>query len=102
MNSASVANGSADHGRKRFNVNFVFLVRLHVNEDVVVILLGRLSIPIEIRRIVRRHFDGRLSGKDRILFRASAAEQQVFHAVDVVYLRGVVVPVEYDISISLA
>ena len=68
----------------------------------IVILLGRLALPIEIRRIVRRHFDGRLSGKDRILFRASAAEQQVFHAVDVVYLRGVVVPVEYDISISLA
>ena len=30
------------------------------------------------------------------MFRASAAEHQIFHAVDVVHLRGVVVPVEYD------
>ena len=24
LNTSTVANGSADHGRKRFNVNFVF------------------------------------------------------------------------------
>ena len=35
-------------------------------------------------------------GKDRVLFRAATAQHQVFHAVDVVHLGRVDVPVEHD------
>lgn len=40
-----------------------------VNEGVVVFLLGRLALPIEIRRIVRRHLNGCPARENRVLFR---------------------------------
>ena len=95
-NSSTVSNGLADHGRKRLSVNFVLLSGLHVHEHVVVFLLGRLPLPIQIRRVVRGHLDVRPAGKDRILFGAAAAQQQVLHAVHLVKLGRVHVPVEDD------
>src|SRR5690242_16572163 len=60
-----------------------------VHEDIVVLLLGRLTLPIEIRRIVRRQLNARPAGENRILFCAATAQHQVFHAVDFVDLGGV-------------
>src|SRR5208337_4562180 len=57
------------------------LSRLDVDQDIVVLLLGRLALPIEIRRIVRGHLDARTAREDGILFGAAAAQHQVFDAV---------------------
>src|SRR5271169_1575855 len=46
---------------------------LDVDEKVIVLLLGRLTLPIEIGRIVRWHLDAGAAGKDRVLFRPTAA-----------------------------
>ena len=54
---------------------------LYVHHQIVLFFLGRLTFPIEIRRIVRRHFEARATGKDGILFGATATENEVFHAV---------------------
>src|SRR5512132_2638514 len=51
------------------------LAGLDVHEQVVIFLLGRLALPIEIRRIVRRNLDARPAGKNRVLFGTAAAEQ---------------------------
>ena len=51
LNTSTVAKGSADHGRKRFNVNLCLLSGLDINKEVVVLLLRRLAFPIQIRRI---------------------------------------------------
>src|SRR5262245_13835884 len=58
------------------------LAGLGVDEDVIVLLLRRLTLPIEIRRIVGRHLDAGAARQDRILLGAAAAHHQVFHAVD--------------------
>src|SRR5215510_2093355 len=72
------------------------LAGLNIHQDVVVVLLGRLALPIEVRWIVRRLLNARATREDWVLLRPAAAQQQVFHAVDVVHLRGVDVAVEYD------
>jgi hypothetical protein len=45
------------------------------------ILLGRIALPVEIGRIVRWHLDAGAAGKDRVLFGATATQQQIFHTV---------------------
>src|SRR5262245_10555593 len=72
------------------------LPRLDVDEDVVVFLRRRLTLPIEIRWIVRGHLDARPARKDWILFSASAAQEQVLHAIDLVEFGRVDVPVEHN------
>ena len=67
-----------------------------IHKDVVVLLLGRLALPIEVRRIVGRHFGARPIWKNWILFCAAAAQQQIFHAIHLVKLGRVHVPVEDD------
>src|SRR4029079_13514666 len=90
-------------GAKRFSrpwpeavqCELCFLVRLDVNEDVVVLFLGRLPLPIKIRRIVGCHLNACPPGKDRILFRASTTKHQILDAINIIHLSGVDVPVEY-------
>ena len=65
-----------------------------VNEDVVVVLLGGRALPVLIRRVAFGNLDVSPTGKDWILFRAAAAEQQVLHTVHLVKLGRVHVPVE--------
>ena len=50
-----------------------FLAGFYIHKDVVVLLLGRFTLPVEIRRIVRRQLDARPAGENRILFRAATA-----------------------------
>src|SRR6202035_2956205 len=57
------------------------LVRVYVYKDVVVLFLGRLVLPIEIRWIVGGHFDARPAGEYWILFSAAAAQEQILHAI---------------------
>src|SRR5262245_51214253 len=59
------------------------LTRFDVHQRVVVLLLGRLPLPVEVRRIVCRELDARAPRENRILLRAATAKHQVFHAVDV-------------------
>src|SRR5262245_350378 len=72
------------------------LAGVYIHKHVVVLLLGWLTLPVEIRRIVRRQLDARAPGENRILFRAAAAQHQVLHAVDLEHLGGVDVAVEHD------
>src|SRR4029077_4537783 len=44
----------------------------NVHEDVVVLLFGRLTLPIEIRRIVCWYLDARPAWENRVLFGAAA------------------------------
>ena len=67
-----------------------------IHKHVVVLLPWRLPLPIEIRRIVRRHFDVRPAWENRVLFRAAAAQQQVFHPFYLASLGRVHVPIEDD------
>src|SRR5262245_30254780 len=52
---------------------------IDVHEDVVVLLLGWLTPPIEVLRIAGRHFDARSARENRVLLGAATAEHQVFH-----------------------
>src|SRR5262245_48409960 len=49
------------------------LSRCDVNEDVVVFLLGRLALPIKVRRIAFGHLDARPAGEQRVLVSDAAA-----------------------------
>src|SRR5262249_7882888 len=42
------------------------------------------------------HFNARAAGKDRVLLRPTATENQVFHAIDVIQLRCMHMSVEDD------
>src|SRR5215831_19664554 len=90
-------DGSADlleyfHGYERFSGprsetvqrELCLLSGLDINTEVVVLLLWRLTLPIEVRRIARGHLDGRAAWENRVLFCATAAQQQVLHAVHLV------------------
>src|SRR5262249_23255114 len=57
---------------------------LHINQEVAVLLLRRLALPIKVSRIVRSHLDGRAARKNWVLLRAAAAQQQILHAVHLV------------------
>ena len=58
--------------------------------------LGGLALPIEIRRIAGGDLDVGPAGKNRVLFRAATAQQHVLHAVHLIKLGRVHVPVEDD------
>src|SRR5215813_11571148 len=49
------------------------LAGLDIHEQVVIFLLGRLALPVEIRRIVLGDLDARPAGKNRVLFGTAAA-----------------------------
>src|SRR6476469_9890056 len=72
------------------------LSRIDVYKDIIVLLFWRLTLPIKIRRIVRRQLDARSAREDGILFRAAAAQHQVFHPVDVVHLGRVDMAIEHN------
>src|SRR6516165_7893328 len=57
---------------------------LDVDESIVVLLLRRLTFPIQVRRIPRGNLDARAARKNRVLFCAAAAQQQVFHTIHLV------------------
>src|SRR5580765_6846100 len=69
---------------------------LHVDQDVVVFLLRTRALPILIGRVIRRNLDMRSTRQDRVLLGATAAQQQIFHAVYVVNLRRMHVSVEHN------
>src|SRR5262245_52153836 len=77
------------HGCERFSrprpetvqCELCLLSGLDINKEVVVLLPRRLALPIEIRRIARRHLDGRTARENRGLLCASAAQHQVLHAL---------------------
>src|SRR5580765_3127365 len=71
------------------------LSRLDVDQDVVVILLPSLPLPVQLGRIVRRHLHPRATGQDRVLLGPATAQHQVLDAVDLVDLGGVDVRVEH-------
>src|ERR1039457_309824 len=50
---------------------------LHVHEDVIVFLFRARALPIQIKRVALGYLDMGSTGKDRILFSAAAAQQQV-------------------------
>ena len=54
---------------------------LDVNKEVVVLLFGRLALPIQIGRIVRRHLDARPARKSGVLLGAAAPQHQILHAI---------------------
>src|SRR6478609_1486866 len=54
-----------------------WLSGLHVHVHEIVILLGRFTLPIMIQRVAFGNFDVCPTGKDRILFRSSAAEHEI-------------------------
>src|SRR5262247_1814161 len=54
------------------------LAGFNVHQNVVVLLPRRLTLPIEIRRIVGGQFDGRSAWENRVLLGAAAAQHQVF------------------------
>src|SRR6266436_2586942 len=72
------------------------LTGFDIHKDVVVLLLGRLALPIEIRRIVCRYLDVCPAWESRVLFCAATAHQQIFHAIHLVELGRMHVPVEDD------
>src|SRR5262249_46470988 len=92
------------HGCERFSrprpetvqSELCLLSGLDINKQVVVLLLWRLALPIEIRRIAPWHIDRRAARKNWVLFRSAAAQQQVLHAVHLVELGRVNVPVKDD------
>ena len=59
------------------------LAGFNVHQNVVVLLLGGLTLPIEVWRIACRQFDAGSAWEDRILLCAAAAQHQVFHILDV-------------------
>src|SRR5580704_6774573 len=69
------------------------LVRVYIDEDVVVFLLWRLAFPIEVWRIVSGHLDAGSSRQDWILFRAPTAKHQILDAIYIVDFGGVDVPI---------
>src|SRR5258708_10074609 len=69
---------------------------LDVNEQVVVFLLRSLPLPVEIRRVVLVDLDLCAARENRMLFGSAAAQQEILHAVKLVYFGGVNVPVEDD------
>src|SRR5262245_40396714 len=80
------------HGCERFSrprpetvqCELCLLSGLDINKQVVVLLLRRPALPIEVSRIIRRHLDSRATWENRVLFCATAAQQQVLHAVHLV------------------
>src|SRR6476660_3714148 len=85
-------HGSERLGRPRAEAiqrELRLLAGFYVHEDVVVLLFGRLALPIKIRRVIRWYLDARTAGENRVLFGAATAQHQVFHAVDFVHLGGV-------------
>src|SRR5260370_41699467 len=72
------------------------LPRLHVYQDIVVLLDRTSTFPILVRRVTIGNLDMRPAGKNRILFRAATAQHQVFHSVHLIKLGSVHVPVEDD------
>ena len=60
------------------------LARFDLDEDVVVFFLWRLALPVEIGRIVGGHLDARATGKDGVLFSATAAQHEVFYPIYIV------------------
>src|ERR1700753_2110360 len=67
-----------------------------IAQDVFVLFLRRLAVPIEVRRIVAWHLDAGAAGKDRILLRPTATQNQIFHTIDVIQLSCMYVSVEDD------
>jgi hypothetical protein len=59
---------------------------LNVNEEVVVLLLGRLALPIKVWRIARGYLDARAAWKDRILLSSATAEMRVIHNIHLLKL----------------
>ena len=72
------------------------LLWINIYEQIIVLFLGRGAIPIEVRWIVRRHFDAGPAGEDRVLFRTTTAQHEVFHTVNFVHLGGMDVPIEHN------
>jgi hypothetical protein len=61
------------------------LSRLDIDQDVVVLLLPILALPVQLRRIVRGNLDVRAARENGVLLSPAAAQQQILHAADVVY-----------------
>src|SRR5260370_3643014 len=72
------------------------LPRLHVDQEIVVLLDRTGTFPILVRRVTVGDLDMRPAGKDRVLFGTTTAQHQVFHSVHLIKLGGVYVPVEDD------
>ena len=56
--------------------------------------LGGLTLPIQVQRVIRGHLDARPAGEDWILFGAATAKQQILHAINLVELGRMHVPIE--------
>src|ERR1700755_1643471 len=57
------------------------LVRFNINQDVVVLLLGSLALPIEVGRIVGGYLDARPARQDWVLFRTTSTQHQILHPI---------------------
>src|SRR6266498_6037148 len=99
---ASFGRAKQIYGRERFSRprpetierKLRRLSGLHVHQKIVVFLLGRLAFPVEVLRVALGHLEARAARKDGILFRATATENEVFHAVYLIEFGSVNVPVE--------
>src|SRR6476620_3482666 len=102
--TSALSRGKDFHGCERFGrprpetieCESGFLAGLNVRQNVVVLLLGRFTLPVEVWRIVGRQLDAGSAWEYRVLLCAAAAQHQVFHIVDVEEFRSVDVPIEYD------
>ena len=100
LNSSTVANGSAEPGRNRFKVKLVGLPGLHIHKNVVVFLDRTRALPIQIGRVAVGHLEMRPTRKDRVLLRPAAAQYEILHAVHLVKLSGVDMPIEdHDVEV---
>src|SRR5271169_54504 len=70
--------------------------RGHFYVEVIVILLGRFTLPILIEWVAVGNLNVGSPGKNWILFRATTTEQQILHAIHIIDLSRVHVSVEYD------
>src|SRR3954452_24198435 len=73
-----------------------FLSRFDIDKDVIVLLLERLALPVEVRRIVGGHLDAGSTGKNRVLLGAATAQHQILYSVYFIDFGGVDMPVQYD------
>src|SRR5215510_13488432 len=91
-------------GRLRSEVVDCELCRLtgrHLYVQIVIVLFGRFAFPIEVFRVIRRKaLDHCSTGQNRILLCASAAQNEILHAIHLKSLGGVHMAVEYyDVQI---
>src|SRR5882724_2783776 len=71
------------------------LLRFDIDQGVIVLFLGRLALPVKIRRIIGRHLDAGAPRKDWVLLGATTAQHQILYPVYFEDFSGVDVPVEY-------